>query len=415
MRVFVQPSGRRVEPFGDAPDDIPIQNRPLSAWRTEAFRDAGLVPIDQLAPPCLSISDTLFTTGGVLRQFVDRAAGNNAVLVLEKSLVADYIEPIQPNVTRIETGLRFDEVRFESGGDEPRTEIVIDPEEKAVEIPTPAYYMGTDKLELGFARHPVMEVHHWVHVMWANQLAGPIEALATPKWRWVARFAWAVLRARSFNRWRVLSKLNRIGNNCDIHPTAVIEGSTIGNNVSIGAYARVLFSTVGDGTHIMPGAQVEMTTLGEKVIVSQQVCLRFCVLYPEAVASQYLMQACVLGRQCITTGGSFSMDLNFERPVRVMFEGRPVSTGQRLIGSAFGHHSRIGTGFWLASGRMIPNDTFVIREPSKVVARITSDLTGRGPLVNDRGTLRPLEDVDEQTSAGGMVAAEIEARRATKH
>ena len=46
QRVHVVPTGRRVAPFGDAPGDLLILNRPLRQWQAEAFADAGLGVVD---------------------------------------------------------------------------------------------------------------------------------------------------------------------------------------------------------------------------------------------------------------------------------------------------------------------------------------------------------------------------------
>jgi acetyltransferase-like isoleucine patch superfamily enzyme len=151
----------------------------------------------------------------------------------------------------------------------------------------------------------------------------------------------------------------------------------------------VVFSRVGDGATILSGAEVEASTIGEGATVGQRCGLRLCVVYPEAMASQIQMQACVIGRRTVTVPGSYSIDLNFDQEIRVMFDGELRSTGSRFLGSAFGHDCRIGTGVWLASGRAIPNGTVVVRAPEGVLHRIPEPL-GPGPHVNDRGTLRPL-------------------------
>ena len=393
MNVHVRSSGRLIKPFDEPPGEAFIMNRRLSEWQSEAFRAAGLTVVPTVTPPCVVVTDALFVTGPTLRDFVVGAAGRNAVMVLKQSLVGRHVAPVQPRMTEIPEGWRFEDVRFEAGTDDDYVDVVVDPDEIALEFPVPEYYMGTDKVEFSLPRCPAMELHHWAHILWANQIAGAIEGRSIPKWRWVLRLLWAIVRARSINRWRVLSKLNRIGRKCDIHPTAVIEGSTLGDGVTVGPHCFVQLSTIGDGASLQPGSQVVLSTLGERAIISQQTVVRFCVLYPEAVASQYLMQACVLGRRVITTAGSFSMDLNFDNPVRVPLDGGLHSTGQRLLGSAFGHNARVGTGFWMASGRALPNDSFTIRDPRQVIRRIPEGLAGEGPLVNDVGTLRPLEQV----------------------
>lgn len=385
MNVYIEPSGRLIEPFGDAPSEALILNRPLSAWRDEAL--AGFTRVDRLAPPCLVIPDTLFCTAGALHALIEGAAGKNAVLVVDDCRFTTNFLHIQPHATAVEGGWRFDRMRFVSGGDEPATEVRFDVDDQPFDLPAPNHYLGTETVELSITKHPVLEIHHWVHILWANQFAGGIEIRNTPPWKFILRGLWAVLRAFSLNKWKVLGKLNTIGKGCDIHPTAVVEGSTLGDGVSVGPYARVLFSTVGDGADIMAGAQVDVSVVGEKAVVSEHSVLRFSVLYPEAVASQYLMQQCLLGRRAVTTGGAFSIDLNFDADIRVPLDGTLWSTGSRFLGSCFGHRCRIGTGFYLASGRMVPNDYFLIRDPAQVLSKLPEGL-GTGPIIVDGKTLR---------------------------
>ncbi len=391
MNVFVEPTGRRIEPFGDPAGETPVNNRPLSAWLDEAIAGAGLRRIDAPTPPCLILPDTLFTTAGALRAFVDGAAGRDAVLVLKQSRFGVQTTPVQPGVARCDAGWRFEAIRVVSEAGAAPVDVVVDPDEKVIEFPAPAFFQDDGPMQIGLAKHPVMTVHHWVHVLWVNQLIGGLEIRNTPAWRFVLRGLWAVLRARSLNKWRVLGKLNRVGKGCDIHPTAVVEGSTLGPGCVIGPYARVMFSTLGEGVQVMPVAQVELCVLGDRAVVAEQSFLRFCVLYPEAVASQYLMQQCVLGRRAITTGGAFTMDLNFDQDIRVQLDGALHSTGSRFLGSAFGHRCRVGTGFWMASGRMVPNDYFLVRDPARVLSKLPPGLADQGPLVASDGVLRPVK------------------------
>src|SRR5262249_49612206 len=154
-------------------------------------------------------------------------------------------------------------------------------------------------------------LHHWVHLVWANQAGLSMIARRTPTWRAALQVLWAIVRARSINPWRVMARLNTIGRKCDIHPTAVIEASTLGDGVTVGPFARVAFSRVGDGATILSGAEVEASTIGERATVGQRCGLRLCVIYPEAFASQIMLQACVIGRRTVTVPGSYSIDHNF--------------------------------------------------------------------------------------------------------
>lgn len=385
MDVHVEATGRRIAPFDDPVGDVPIANRPLSAWQDEML--AGFTRVDAVRPPCLVVPDTLFTTPEVLQRFVESAAGRDAVLVLAESLHGEGTTAVQPGVERVEGGWRFSRVRFVATGADP-VDVVIDPEEERFTLPLAAVFGGP--VELGLPRHPILTLHHWAHILWANQAAGSLEVRRIPRWRGILRVIWAVIRARSVDKWRVLAKLNTIGKGCDIHPTAVIEGSTLGDGVTVGPFARIVFSRIGDGATIMTGAEVEASTVGERATVAQRSAVRMCVLYPEAFASQVLMQACVLGRRVLTTPGSFSIDLNLEGDIRVPLDGQLHSAGTRYLGSAFGHDARVGTGIWLASGRAIPNRALVVKEPTEVVQRIPVE-AGDKPLVNRSGTLVPLE------------------------
>ncbi|MBX2800011.1 MAG: hypothetical protein KTR31_20185 [Myxococcales bacterium] len=386
--VFVQPTGRRVAPFDEPPTELLILDRRLGQWQDEAIAEAGLQRIDTLTPPCLVIPDTLFTCGPVLRQLVAGAAGRDAWLVLADGVFARNTTPVQPGVEPVEGGWRFEAVRFVSGRDDDPVDVVVDVDEHVHELELPAVFGGDT--EIGLPRHPVMTLHHWCHQVWANQAAMSMVVRRTPWWRALPRLLWAVLRARSLNPWRVQQKLNRIGRGCDIHPTAVVEASTLGDNVTVGPFARVWLSHVGDGARILSGAEVEGSTVGAGATVGQRCGLRLCVIYPEAFASQVQMQACVLGRNSIAVPGSYSIDFNFDRDIRVPLDGELHSTGTRFLGSAFGHDCRVGTGIWLASGRSVPNGTWMVRDPREVVQRI-GEVDAQTPVANRDGTLEPLD------------------------
>ncbi|MFN3198694.1 MAG: hypothetical protein ACE366_09830 [Bradymonadia bacterium] len=389
MNVFIEPSGRLIEPFLDPPGASPIQGTELYEWQARAFREAGLTVVESPKPPCLVVPDTVLITSSGIRRFIEGCAGKNGVLVLKSSVFGDQTVPVQPHVIPVDAGWRFEKIRcLYSEGE--CADVLFDPEEKIISMPTPEYYIGISEMKMGIPKHPVMTLHHWVHILWANQLMGGWEALATPMWKWVVRGLWAAVRSLSVNKWKVLGKMNVIGRGCDIHHTAVVEGCKIGDGASIGPHCFVRASTIGAGSTLMAGAQVELSVLGERCIVTQQTVLKSCVLYPEAVASQYLMQLCVLGRQVVTTGGAFTMDLNFEGDIRVPLDGALHSSGQRVLGGAFGHRCRIGTGFWMASGRMVPNDYFLIRDPSQVLAKLPPDLQDQGPLKVAGRILEPL-------------------------
>lgn len=395
MNVFVEPTGHTVAPFGDAPGEVLVVNKSLAHLQAQAFEEAGLTVTDELRAPTLIVPDNAYFTGGTLRQFLDAAGGKSAVCVLADSFFGKYTTPVQRDVERIDAGWRFHKVRFDDGSGAAPVDVVLDPDEKQMSIDVPEYYMGTDKLEMGIPRYPLMTIHHWCHVLWANQVAPGVEARNRPKWVWIVWGLWAALRAMSLNKWKVMAKMNRMGRKCDIHPTAIVEFCTLGEGVSIGAGAQVRFSTLGAGTHIMPGALVEFSALGDKCIVNQNSAVKFSVMYPGAISGHQLIQLSVLGREAVTTYGSNCIDMNFHQEIRVPLDGKLHSVGQRTLGCAIGHRATLGTGFWIASGRAVPNDYFVVRPPHEIIYRIPEGLAEENPLAGKDGTLVPVASLYE--------------------
>ena len=122
------------------------------------------------------------------------------------------------------------------------------------------------------------------------------------------------------------------------------------------------------------------------------------------------MQQCVLGKRAVTTSGAYSMDLNFDAEIRVPLDGELHSTGQKFLGSAFGHDCRVGTGFWMASGRMIPNGYFVIRNPDDVLSRLADGLDARFPIaVQGKGLVSLAPPQSESLSLAGESDVESES------
>lgn len=386
-RVFIEQTGRRIAPFNDPIGDTPILNRPLREWQAEALAAGGFDVSPGLQPPCLVIPDNLFASAGALRAFVNGARGRDAVLVLKDSEFARMTTPVHPGVREVAGGYLFEAIRFVSGRDEVPQPVVVDPRERVIDAQLPPQFTGVGEMKIGVPRDPVMTLDHWVHILWLNLLALGYEAQTTPVWKGAGQLVWALLRSRSINRWKVLGGLSRQGARCNIHRTATVEASVLGDDVTVGPYARVMFSRVGNGATIAAGADVELTALGERAHVGPHSLVRFCVLYPGAVVSPFL-QLGVLGRDSVVAGASLR-DLNVQQAVRVELDGQLYSTGQRFLGSALGHRSQIGVGVALATGRAIPNDYAVVADSDYVLTDIPPGLEGQGPLVIERGTLRP--------------------------
>jgi carbonic anhydrase/acetyltransferase-like protein (isoleucine patch superfamily) len=362
-----------------------VRNRRLSEWQDAAIAGAGLVRCAAPTGRCLVLPDTVFVGAETLRAFVDGAAGRSAVLVLGNSVFVDQTAALQPDTERCAEGLRFGGIRLIGDGE--TVDVVVNPDEELQTVSRPAS-MGGD-LTVPLARRPCIAVGHWMHLLAADRAAAALPLRTTAPWKLGLGLLGAVLRARSTNKWAVLAKLSEVGKGCDVHPTALIEGSVLEAGVTVGPHARVMFSHVAAGATVMGRATVEGSSIGAGALVGQGSVVRFCVVYPGAAACMPIVQMSVLGRDAATTQATWAMDANFENNVKVMMDGELRDSGTPFLGCAVGHGARVGTGLWIAAGREVPGGAFLIRDPRQTVRRISAGEVEGAPLVALDGHARP--------------------------
>ena len=407
MRCHLLATGTLIEPFLDPIGLTPIANRPLQDWQREAAEACGLELVAAELPlegPCVVMSDDLFITRSLLKAFL---AG-----LVEAPRESPCALRVRASAQLLQTAalqdltLEYDDEEHASalfplwylpaghcGPPPPPSEchqVEVVPREKLVRVPVPEHYFGRSELLLPLTKQAALRIGHWSHLLAVNRLAWALEYLDRPRWRLAFAGLWALIRAVVPTRARLLRAASRIGAGCEVHPTAVIEGSILEPGVKVGPFAVVRFSRIGANTWIQDHGKVTLCVLGERTLVSAGSTVNFCVTYPQASASQILMQLSVLGRRCITTGGGFMMDMRFDDEVRVLHGGKVQSAGTRFLGCAIGHDSVLGTGFWLAPGRSIPNGAVVVRDPDQVVRRVPTEVEPGTVLVPRGGGLVPL-------------------------
>ncbi len=406
MKCHLLETGTRIEPFLDPIADTPIANVPLGEWQRRVLASCGLElaePGEPIAGPCLVMADDLFITRGLLRAFLAAREGTSSqapcalrvgpsaqlrqspLQELDVELVGDEHASATLPLWWLPPGHRGPPPELEDC--EP---ITVEPKERLLRIPVPEHWFGSSELLVPLTKQFALRMGHWVHLLLVNRMAWALELLELPRWRLLLLAASTLLRAVVPTRARLLRAVSRVGRSCDIHPTAVIEGSIIEDGVRIGPFAVVRFSRVGAGTWIQDHGKVTLSVLGERSLVSAGSTVNLCVTYPQASASQILMQLSVLGRRAITTGGGFMMDMRFDGDVRVLHRGEVRGAGSRFLGSAIGHDVILGTGFWLAPGRSIPNGAVVVRDPEQIVRRVPDSVEPGTVLVPRGGALVPL-------------------------
>jgi UDP-3-O-[3-hydroxymyristoyl] glucosamine N-acyltransferase len=384
MKAYMLASNKTIDPFGDHPRDCLIVNRPLSIHQQESIANQNLllVPVTDQAQindseEHLIFPDYLYFTPEVIQEFILRS----------RSLKCKTRAALKTGITTLRCMAASQNVDLHEGhseynlyyipaedyrGNDPQT-VVIDPDQVTEFIPMSPHMFGGAEYHVPLTVKILIQIEHWSN-LWGANIGTLMMELAKVKNKPKLNLLWLAVRARSFNRWNVLHKLNRIGRNCDIHPTAYIEGSTIGNNVKIGAMAIVRESVVGDNSYIANNAAVELSVIGAESVLQSGVVVQYSVLYPGAFTFAIELNACLLGKDTFIGSGATLADFRLDgNSVTVIKDGQKVNTGNTFLGACLGHGAYLGSGCIVAPGRAIPNGMRINPENSRIISKCDTE------------------------------------------
>lgn len=245
-------------------------------------------------------------------------------------------------------------------------------ENKKKAPPRPGYsgiprYMADKEGELTFyvpRKGAFIAIDSWVHVFIADIIFGQFARAEYNNYlsHTSLSFQLRLLATALYEGCQVLrsSALVKIGKNCRIHPSVIINGPAIigdevvieegtiienciiGNNVNISQGCQLMLSVVGDGSFLPFGAKLFMTTLMDNSVVAQNTCL----------------QMCVIGRNTFIGAGSTWTDFNLmSSPIRARDGNGKLNIANRpVLGGCVGHNCRIGSGMIIYPARTIESD-----------------------------------------------------------
>jgi len=383
MKAYMVESSKKIEPFGDHPRDCLITNRKLGEIQKEVLQGLGLelkampsaVKVED-AEEHIVFDDSLFFTKELLQEFITEARRLKCCAVCAAkpgqftnlSMVAT--QNVQIHADRVEYGLHYVPARELRGDQVP---MVIDPDQFSMPFPMPEHVHGGREYRIPITDTVIIQIDHWAN-LWAANLGMLLAEVARLRKAPKVRLLGLVIRARSRNRWKVLRQVNKVGRNCDIHPTAYIEGSTIGNNVMVGAGSVIRLSLVGDGTAIGSNVTMEFSVAGEQCAIDSGSGIFGTVLYPGAVTSAGVIYVSLCGRNSFIAEGVSLSDFRFDgRCVTVIKDGNPVDTGNIGLGSCLGPGVYLGAGCVVAPGRAIPNGMRITPDETRVIRKCLPD------------------------------------------
>lgn len=371
MKAYIVKSEAVIFPFGDQAKDCLIANKPLHEWQEEILEKLGIAICHSDSRSLIAdqdsylvLDDNLFFTEELLRQFLTKAEKWQAIVTcaLKKGVTTERTAVKAQNVLLADGWVEYGLVYYPAKEFRNSTDtIVINPDEFVEFINMPRHMCGADNYALPITEKLIIQLDHWVNV-WVINILLALSGIAKLKKSSKLKLLWLAFKARSLNKWTVLKNTNRFGVNCDIHPTAYIEGSVIGDQAVIGAGAIIRNSIIGDNVCIGNGVVVEESVIGSKSTVLRGQVL-YSVLYPESFSVSGLITASLMGRETFAGAGSVMTDFRFDgKNVTVLKDGQSVDSGNRFLGSCLGHRSRLGAGCIIAPGRAIPCDMNIIAE-----------------------------------------------------
>ncbi len=340
--LYVLEQDRRIEVFDDPVGDALILGRRLTAWQAHAAANAGLElvrvrSLDDVAPPYFVMDEDVHVTTRFLTDFAQRAiaGGRNVKAGIASNGAIDAVANAHPRAERVEGGVCYalQYVADASGAPSPLLLEMDDLSYSTTRLP--AAIQKNNPVVFCESTRAILQIGSPLHVYQANMHQNLERASA------------------------LLDGSNDIGKNCDIHPTAYLEGCTVGDGASIGAHAVLRWSDIGEGANVYDSVNMMRGIIGEGTTVHLQHRVVHAVTYPECFLISGALQFSIMGRASAIFAAWITDARMDEAGVRTVVDGKVVDSGMRFLGAIVGHGAKVTAGVVTAPGRIVPSGATV--------------------------------------------------------
>lgn len=208
-------------------------------------------------------------------------------------------------------------------------------------------------LKVYFSAAYAIQINHWFELQTATALFAReyvARTVGLAKRLLPERFVSLLLRWSWFS-----GRCNKIGKNCRIHPTAILEGCVIGDNVEIGPYTYLQSSVISDGAVLRENTTMKMSYMGPRSFAIGSDIVNAYIGADCSIFTPMLFNA-VIGKGTFISGGSGFADFNAgSGNVTTEINGESIDSGLNNLGSCVGEDCFIGANMIFAPGRVIPN------------------------------------------------------------
>lgn len=380
MKRVVVRHATLIPPFGEPARELRILNKPLWLLQRDLLArhcqtTLEIDSFDELPDgddELLVHADHLFFNAALIDTFIERARKSGHACQLAFALndpaITTHALRLQDSIRERDGVYVTDLFYYPHGAEEQPQPLVIDTDAREMGYYHIPSYMAPNHGDLTYQipLRAFLAIEHWIHVFVANSPFGVFswarkkEQEVEQSWR--AKLNVSVRALIERKHFLQCSALVKIGKNCSIDPTAIIQGPTvIGNNVHIGAGAVVVSSLIGNNATIMQGSQVMLSVVSDRCYLPFNAGLFMTTLMDNSMVAQLsCLQMCVVGRNTFIGAGNIFTDFDLMgKPIKTMHQGQLHEIGMPVIGSAVGHNVKIGSGFVVYPGRMIESDTIL--------------------------------------------------------
>ena len=377
MNAYIYTTGTTIYPFGDSICDLQIFCRSFDELQKQELRKAGLEPISVVGkdnlneePPYILIPDNLCLSAQAVKLVLRNVAkrGESFKLHLRNGYYSDvYLWGENSRNDTIPIDFFYVHDKKQTVG---RKIIDIDCRKFSREKLPPTMEKnarGFDYPQTDFIMIPIM---NWVNLWQANIAFLMKHAF---EWEYTRRYRQIIPIVRALGSIeRAPLYINKIGRNCSIHPSAVVEASIIGDNVHIGANAVVRLCNVADHAYISDQALLRVSNIGKNAYIANNNNVAFCTVYSGAFLISGPYQFSIFGKECAVLH-CIDCDCRLDRKTikASIAEFTRIDTNQLYVGSCFGHRVRIGAGTIISPGSAVPNNLWINPNPSLVIKGLT--------------------------------------------
>lgn len=361
MKAYVLKQTAALTPFKKPVSAVQFRGCSIGSRLAQQLRDSGLdvVPVDEVDPRkmdgnSLVIQDDMFLSDGFIQRFLQ------AIPDKSKSYQCEVDTSCYPLLASLNPDPLWSSLPVFYYGSDVLTaqgnENVLRLTPNTVHTVVqglPARMNEVTDMRLYFQDFYSIQVKYWFDLQAASSLY--CREFISTRVGMAKQYLPAKLVDRTLNWQWLMERSNKIGKNCRIHPTAILEGCVIGDNVEVGPYSYLRSAVIDDDVVLRENTSIKMSYIGKAAFVMSSDIVNSYVGEEASIITPMLYNT-VFGERSFVSGGSGFADFNVgSGDIVATINGEDIPTGLNYLASCVGDDCFIGANMIFSPGRCIPD------------------------------------------------------------